>query len=118
MPEITLGPAGEVAEGAMRAYKAGDRRVLVAHVAGAFYALDAKCPHLGGDLSRGKLDGHIVICPLHGSRFDVRDGSVIAWVDKMSGVVKGALTAIKGPNPATTYRVRVQDGNLVIEMPA
>ena len=69
------------------------------------------------DLTRGKLQGYIVTCPLHGSRFDVRDGHVVAWVDKMPGLVKGALSAIKGPTAATTYRIQVDEGNLVILLP-
>ena len=35
------------------------------------------CSHLGGPLSEGKLDGDIVQCPWHGSRFSVKDGSVV-----------------------------------------
>lgn len=33
--------------------------------------------HRGGPLSEGKLDGDVVQCPWHGSRFKVRDGSVV-----------------------------------------
>jgi hypothetical protein len=54
---------------------------------------------------------------VHGSRFDVRDGSVIAWVDRMHGLVKSALTVIKAPNPATSYPLQIERGNLVVELP-
>ncbi len=118
MSTVTLGPATDIPAGAMREYTAGGRRILVAHVGEGFYALDTRCPHLGSNLGRGKLEGHILVCPLHGSRFDVRDGSVVAWVDKMPGLVKGALTAIKGPTPATTYPLRLEQGALVVELPA
>ncbi len=46
------------------------------------YALAATCAHLGGPLDEGKLaqgqaDNPAVICPWHGSRFDMADGSVL-----------------------------------------
>jgi 3-phenylpropionate/trans-cinnamate dioxygenase ferredoxin subunit len=117
MPAIKLGPAADIPAGAIRSYRAGETRILIARVGDAYFALDARCPHLGTDLGRGKLEGHVLSCPLHGSRFDVRDGHVIAWVDKMPGLVKGALTAIKGPTPATTYPLRIENGALIVELP-
>jgi nitrite reductase/ring-hydroxylating ferredoxin subunit/uncharacterized membrane protein len=41
------------------------------------YALAETCSHLGGPLSEGKLDGYIIQCPWHGSRFSIRDGKVL-----------------------------------------
>ena len=41
------------------------------------YALAETCSHLGGPLSEGKLDGDVIQCPWHGSRFSIRDGRVV-----------------------------------------
>lgn len=41
------------------------------------YALAETCSHLGGPLSEGTLDGEIIQCPWHGSRFSIRDGRVV-----------------------------------------
>jgi len=41
------------------------------------YALAETCSHLGGPLSEGRLDGDIIQCPWHGSRFSIRDGHVV-----------------------------------------
>jgi len=41
------------------------------------YALAETCSHLGGPLSEGKLDGYVIQCPWHGSRFFIRDGNVV-----------------------------------------
>jgi nitrite reductase/ring-hydroxylating ferredoxin subunit/uncharacterized membrane protein len=41
------------------------------------YALAETCSHLGGPLSEGKLDGDVIQCPWHGSRFSILDGRVI-----------------------------------------
>jgi nitrite reductase/ring-hydroxylating ferredoxin subunit len=41
---------------------------------GAFYALDGICPHQGGPLGKGFVNGCIVTCPWHGFQFDVTTG--------------------------------------------
>ncbi len=48
--------------------------VAVYNVEGHYYATQARCTHLGGPLSHGRLDGHNVFCPWHESCFDVRTG--------------------------------------------
>jgi len=45
-------------------------------VAGTFYAL-SDVGHQRAPLSRGKLEGHVVECPLHFARFDVRTGKLL-----------------------------------------
>lgn len=54
---------------------AADRIVALFNVDGIMYALDGVCPHQGGPLGRGCLEGAIVTCPWHGWQFDVRSGS-------------------------------------------
>ena len=51
--------------------------VAVFNVGGNFCATQAKCPHRGGPLSQGRLDGTTITCPLHGSRFNVCSGEVL-----------------------------------------
>ncbi len=53
---------------------AGGRVVALFNVAGELFALDAICPHAGGPLGEGPLEGNIVTCPWHGWQFDVRTG--------------------------------------------
>jgi len=53
---------------------AGDRIVALANVEGRFYALDGVCPHQGGPLGKGKLEGCTLTCPWHGWQFDVSTG--------------------------------------------
>ena len=50
------------------------RVVAIFNVAGDFHALDGVCPHQGGPLGKGYLEGHVVTCPWHGWQFDVRSG--------------------------------------------
>jgi len=42
-----------------------------------FYAISATCPHAGGPLDEGDLEGDVVQCPWHGSRFCMRDGRAL-----------------------------------------
>ena len=67
----------EFRESEMKRVDAGGVPVLLVRRAGEVCALANTCSHLGGPLSEGKLEGDVVQCPWHGSRFNVRDGSVV-----------------------------------------
>ena len=67
----------ELREGELKRVDAGGVPVLLVRCEGDVCALAHKCSHLGGPLSEGKLEGDVVQCPWHGSRFNVRDGSVV-----------------------------------------
>lgn len=51
--------------------------VLLIRLGGEVFALENRCAHLGCPLTAGKLDGHILECPCHDWRFDVRDGKFL-----------------------------------------
>jgi nitrite reductase/ring-hydroxylating ferredoxin subunit len=53
------------------------QRVLLANVAGTYYALKDECGHLRAPLSKGTLAEYIVECPLHFACFDVRTGRLL-----------------------------------------
>jgi nitrite reductase/ring-hydroxylating ferredoxin subunit len=53
----------------------GDASVF--NVAGSLCATQAKCTHMQGPLSKGKLDGSTVTCPVHGAQFNVCTGEVL-----------------------------------------
>jgi len=44
-----------------------------------FYAISATCAHAGGPLDEGTLQGDVVECPWHGSRFCMPDGRSAHW---------------------------------------
>jgi len=74
--------------------------VVLVNLDGQLYAVEDVCTHDGGPLGEGKLDGCELICPRHGARFDVRTG---------------AATRMPAIEPAPTYEVRVQDGDVLVE---
>lgn len=83
-------PARVIADGvAVCIVKSGDR----------INAITDTCPHLGGPLSEGKLDGDVIQCPWHGSQLSIEDGSVVG-----------------GPTtyPARVFDVRVREGQVEV----
>lgn len=103
--------ADDIEDGTMRAVEVGGHKLLVAKVDGEFYVSDEHCPHLHGDLPRGRLEGTVVTCPWHGSQFDLRDGSVVRWTD-WSGVVKTMAEFARHPRPLRVYETQVEGGVL------
>jgi len=73
----------------------------LANVEGAYYAISDVCGHRNAPLSRGKLNGYLIECPLHFAQFDVRTGELV------SGPVSTAVAV---------YQVRV-DGETVYIKP-
>ena len=78
MSFVKVGSSSELSVGKMKMFKIGTLEVLVANVNGAFFAIGNRCTHANGDLSHGSLEGNIVTCPKHKSRFDVTNGKVIS----------------------------------------
>jgi 3-phenylpropionate/trans-cinnamate dioxygenase ferredoxin subunit len=64
----------EIVRGSMRRVEPGGEAVLLANVDGELFAISDRCTHMGGTLSKGTLEGGVVRCPRHGSKFDVRTG--------------------------------------------
>src|SRR5438552_8205376 len=74
---VAVAAVTDIAEGAMKCVAVDRERVLLAHVDGRFYAISDICGHRNAPLSRGRLAGHIVECPLHFAQFDVRSGKLV-----------------------------------------
>jgi cytochrome P450/nitrite reductase/ring-hydroxylating ferredoxin subunit len=72
-----VGAAGDGPEGALRRVEVGGTAVCVARGGDGWLAFDDTCTHEECSLAEGELDGEVVICPCHGSEFDVRTGDVV-----------------------------------------
>jgi nitrite reductase/ring-hydroxylating ferredoxin subunit len=81
-------------EGPTEVYALG-HPVVVVPLADGLFAIDGRCPHRGGPLAQGKLEGCALRCPWHGFKYDVRTGQPV-WPD--------------GWDPAPVYAARVRDG--------
>jgi nitrite reductase/ring-hydroxylating ferredoxin subunit len=103
MPDefIPVAKAVDLAPGKMKWVAVNGERLVLANVEGTFYAISDVCGHRNAPLSRGKLDGYLIECPLHFAQFDVRTGQLV------NGPVSTAIAV---------YQVRV-DGETVYIKP-
>lgn len=112
---IDAAAAADLADGAMIAVTLDGQELLIARVGDEYFAADERCPHMGGHLARGRLEGTVVVCPRHGSRFDLRDGRVDRWTD-FSGAVLSVAKVLRSPRPLRTYPMRLEDGRLLVDI--
>ncbi|MBV1778037.1 Rieske 2Fe-2S domain-containing protein [Paeniglutamicibacter sp. ABSL32-1] len=66
---------------------------------GDYFALDDECPHEVASLSEGWIEGEEIECPLHSSRFGLRDGKVLC---------------LPATSDARTHRVEVANGRVLL----
>ena len=89
----------DVAEGTLYGIDVNEEPVLLVRIGGALHAIGRICTHEYADLAEGELDGKCVVCPLHGSRFDVLTGQALT------------LPAVL---PEPVYDVAVADGVIYV----
>lgn len=56
----------------------GGETILLLNVEGEFYAMENSCPHAGASMASGSCDAHVLTCPAHGLKFDIRSGECTA----------------------------------------
>ena len=92
----------DIAPGSGVASECGGKPVALFNVAGEFHAIQGKCPHRGGPLGEGELEGSVVTCPWHAWRFDVCSG-------------------VNPDNPnskVVSYSVKLESDDVLVEMHA
>ncbi len=88
----------EIPPGQVKVVKVNERDIAVFNIAGRFHAIYNSCPHEGGPLHKGRVKGHVVSCPWHDLKFDVRNGQ---------GTDGGGYCV-------GSYDVRVEDGQIFV----
>jgi nitrite reductase/ring-hydroxylating ferredoxin subunit len=101
MASHVVAKVGEIGDGEGRVVTAGGRQLAVFNAGGTFRVLDNACPHRGGPLGEGAVDGGIVTCPWHGWQYDLATGVACHRAD-----VKVA-----------TFPVRVDGDAVTVELP-
>ncbi len=71
---VPVAKVGDIAEGYGEVFTVDGRAVAVFHVAGEYFALDDRCPHMGASLSLGDVRNGTVICDRHLWAFRLSDG--------------------------------------------
>lgn len=93
--------ARDIGHGRMWCVRLNTHHILIANIKGTYYAVGGLCTHEDVSLCTGALQGETVKCPLHGSRFSVRTGSVL------DGPAEDALMV---------YPVRVEGDDILISL--
>ncbi len=89
----------ELREGTPHRVEADSTPVLLLRQGNRLRAIGATCPHLGGPLDEGPIEGDTVTCPWHGSVFCLNDGALIHGPAMM---------------PVAAYEVRVEGGRIAV----
>lgn len=71
---VTVAQVDQVPPGTCRTIEVNGIFLALCNIHGAFRAVDNTCPHAGGSLGEGCLDGDLIVCPWHGWRFNVHTG--------------------------------------------
>ncbi len=98
---VKVAQVEQIPVGTMKSITVKGVPILVANVAGNFYAISNQCTHAGVGLSQGTLEGKIVTCPRQGSQFDVTSGA-----------------RLRGPamRSAKVYAVKIEDKNIKVNI--
>ncbi|MFC7449765.1 Rieske (2Fe-2S) protein [Rhodococcus daqingensis] len=97
----TLGAVTDLTPGEGRAYVIGGLQLAVFLLSdGTVRAMDAVCPHKGGPLADGQIDGGVVMCPLHQYAFSFDTGACTS----------------EGVGAAQTYAARIVNGMVMVDI--
>jgi 3-phenylpropionate/trans-cinnamate dioxygenase ferredoxin subunit len=97
---VAVARVSDLPTGQVKVVAVNGRRYALCNAEGQFYAVDDTCSHDDGPLGEGALEGHVIVCPRHGARFDVRTGAVL----QMPAVF-----------PIQAYETKVVDGQIMIK---
>jgi len=103
-----IGKISDVKVGTMKKFEVEGKEILVSNIGGKYYAINNKCTHRNGDLSQGKLEGNIVTCPKHGSKFDITTGKVVSGP-------KIPLLKLK-INDEEKYEIKIDGDSLLVKV--
>ncbi len=101
MTRFPVAKVNDIRSGSMIGIEIEGKKMLIANVEGQFYAMRSICNHMGGPLDKGKLEGNIVTCPLHGSKWDVKSGKLVQFARPLP--------------PEPIYKLEIQGDQLFVE---
>ena len=99
--KIKAATIAEIPVTGMKKVKLNGHSILVVRCDDGYYAVDDTCTHEESSLSEGELLNCELECALHGARFDVKTGEVLA------------LPAVV---PLQTYRTTVENDEIFVDL--
>ena len=115
MSFVEIATTDELADGTMKMANINGHEILLARVGDNYYSADNRCPHMGGNLSQGKLEGTVVTCPRHHSQFDLTDGHNIRWTD-WTGLKLSLGKILKSPRPLKMHEVKIEGEKILVDV--
>ena len=73
---------------------------IVSRFDGVFHAVENRCSHARSVLHTGPREGHVITCPLHGAKFDLRTGKCLA--SPATRPIKSLATRVDGEQVIVT----------------
>lgn len=99
---VSICKAADLPEGSLLQTELADGTPLcVANVEGRFLVIGGECTHAGGPLGEGQLEGLCVVCPWHDASFDLESGEP---------------RTPPAHEAVPTYRVRIEEGDVQVEV--
>jgi nitrite reductase (NADH) small subunit len=74
VPLVKIKALKELPPGSLVQVQINGSVYALCHYENALRCFDGLCPHAGGPLGEGNLDGGQIVCPWHGWAFDCRSG--------------------------------------------
>lgn len=116
-----IADTGSLEDGKGFCVKADGVNLVLIRKGDTVHAIENKCPHLGLPLARGKIENEEIVCPFHGSRFNIRTGENTDWVSAVAGMKIPAWTSAllafgKKPRPVRTFPVSVEGQDVFVEL--
>ena len=108
MSFVKIAETGMIPAGGKKSFPLEGKTILLVNLDGTIYALNNRCPHMGGALSDGVLEGTALTCPRHGAKFDIQSGKNI-------GDAKLAFVRVK-VGDATAFPVKVEGQDILVDL--
>ena len=100
MPFVKVGSLAALAPGSVMEAEVNGSAYAVCNTAGELRAFEGVCPHAGGPLGQGMIEGNKLVCPWHGWQYDPKTGE-----------------AAHNPNArVAVYPLKVENGDVMIEV--
>jgi len=119
--KISIGQIADFPAGKAQVINVDGTAVVINRVDDKFYAVENRCAHLGLPLGANKVEGNIITCPFHSSKFDMCTGENLDWVTSFAGAKlpewsRKMVSMGRKPAPIKTFHVLSENGQLFIEI--
>lgn len=99
---VAVATEDELGDGERILFEIDGESIVLFKIVGAYFAIADLCSHDDGPVAEGEVEGHEVICPRHGARFNLHTGKALT------------LPAVVD---IPAYPVRVEAGEVLVGIP-